>query len=321
MINDKEVQDTVDSYDSEDRQNYVINKLSADYVSLYHIELNSGKYEILRLNQNTNAKELVSEGDHLRVYDTFDEFCRVYTDAFISDQDRTEFLNRLLCENMKDVLMHNDKFTFHYQSISRQGKRTYYEEISNNSNDETRYPKSGNMYELNKKMCENYVAKEYQEAYLKFSDISTLAKRMKQEETIAMEYKMTDDNWHKLRFIEKKRDKNGNLTHAISVIRSIGDEKTKEQTLLYEVDEARKDAAYKTRFLSNMSHDIRTPINGIVGMIDLAESNPKDTKMQKKCMDKIKLSAEYLVSLVDDILAMSKLESEEYTEQKKALIV
>ena len=124
MINDKEVQDTVDSYNSEDRQNYVINKLSADYVSLYHIELNSGKYEILRLNQNTNAKELVSEGDHLRVYDTFDEFCRVYTDAFISDQDRTEFLNRLLCENMKDVLMHNDKFTFHYQSISRQGKRT-----------------------------------------------------------------------------------------------------------------------------------------------------------------------------------------------------
>lgn len=63
MINDKEAQDTVDSYDSEDRQNYVINKLSADYVSLYHIELNSGKYEILRLNQNTNATELISEGE------------------------------------------------------------------------------------------------------------------------------------------------------------------------------------------------------------------------------------------------------------------
>jgi len=85
---------------------------------------------------------------------------------------------------------------------------------------------------------------------------------------------------------------------------------------LYEVDEARKDAAYKTRFLSNMSHDIRTPINGIVGMIDLAESDPQNLDMQRKCRAKIKNSAKYLVALVDDILAMSKLESEEYTEQK-----
>lgn len=86
--------------------------------------------------------------------------------------------------------------------------------------------------------------------------------------------------------------------------------------LLYQVDEAKKDAAYKTRFLSNMSHDIRTPLNGIVGMIELANNYPLDLEIQRKCMNKILTSSKYLVSLVDDILAMSKLESENFCEHK-----
>lgn len=389
MINTHNINESDASHDIEEKQNYVINKLSSDYVSLYNIELNTGKYEILRLDSNTNAKEIARDGDRLHIFDTFDEFAKIYADTFISAQDKDEFISRLLCTNMKDMLIHNEKITFHYQSISKQGKRSfyeacavkgtvtkdafniflgfrnidsilykekeiqeklenaltqaklgneiinaiaktyqyisridinanYYEEISNNNKRNMFYLKSGEMYESNKRMCEKCVAEEYREAYLKFSDISTLAQRMKNDETIAMEYKMTDGSWHKLRFIEKKRDKNGTLTHVICAIRSISDTKRREQFLLYAADEARKDAAYKTRFLSNMSHDIRTPINGIVGMIDLADNYPHDFEMQKKCRDKIKISAKYLVSLVDDILAMSKLESDEYTEQKIA---
>lgn len=74
-----------------------------------------------------------------------------------------------------------------------------------------------------------------------------------------------------MRLIEKKRDENGCLTHALCAIRSISDTKKREQDLMYQVTEAKKDAALKTRFLSNMSHDIRTPMNGIIGMLDLAE--------------------------------------------------
>lgn len=387
MINVKNDDKSEKAYDAEDEQNYVINKLSADYVSLYNINLNTGKYEILRLNSNTNAKKIAGEGDSLHIYDTFDEFVKIYADTFISAQDREEFVAWLLCSNMKELLTHNEKITFHYKSISKEGRLSYYEacavkgkitkaafniflgfrnidsilykekeiqkkleialaqtrlgneiinaiaktyqyisridinanyfeEISNNDN--MYYLKSGEMYESNKQVCERCIAEEYREAYLKFSDITTLASRMQNDETISMEYKMIDGSWHKLRFIEKKRDKNGNLTHVICAIRSISDTKRREQRLLYEVDEARKDAAYKTRFLSNMSHDIRTPINGIVGMIDLAESAPQNLDMQEKCREKIKNSAKYLVALVDDILAMSKLEAEECNEQKIA---
>ena len=134
---------------------------------------------------------------------------------------------------------------------------------------------------------------------------------MKNEETIAMEYRMKDGCWHKLRFIEKKRDENGKLTHVICAIRSISATKKKEQTLLYEVAQAKREADLKTKFLSNMSHDFRTPLNGIIGMIDLANHYPNDMKIQQKCRDRMLESSKYLVSMVNNILALNKLESED----------
>ena len=148
------------------------------------------------------------------------------------------------------------------------------------------YKKSGEVTSGNRNVCKKLVAEEYQEAFLKFADITTLPVRMKNEETIVMEYQMKDGNWHNLRFIEKKRDKDGNLTHVLCAIRSISDVKKKEQELLQQVAEARKDAALKSRFLSNMSHDIRTPINGIIGMTELADRYPDNPEIQKKCREK-----------------------------------
>ena len=146
--------------------------------------------------------------------------------------------------------------------------------------------------------------------------MSTLAERMKNEETIVMEYQMKDGNWHTLRFIEKKRDENGQLTHVLCAIRSISDVKKKELNLMYQVSEAKKDAALKARFLSNMSHDIRTPVNGIMGMIDLANCYPEDVEVQQKCRDQIMKSSKYLVSIVSDILEMNKLESGDFSEKE-----
>ena len=65
----------------------------------------------------------------------------------------------------------------------------------------------------------------------------------------------------------------------------------------------------KTRFLANMSHDIRTPINGILGMLDILRSNRDDARKVDSCLDKIDLSAHHLLALVNDVLDMSKLEA------------
>lgn len=204
-----------------------------------------------------------------------------------------------------------------YQYISRIDiQADYFEEINNRNTEHLKFTKSGKLSESNEKVCRQYVAEEYQEAFFKFVDLKTLPERMKNEETLVLEYRMKDGDWHRLRFVEKKRDENGVLTHVLCLIRSISDTKKWEHELMYQVEEARKAAALKARFLSNMSHDIRTPMNGIIGTLNLANRYPDDLEVQRKCREQIMTSSKYLVSIVNDILDMNKLESGGVVEQE-----
>ena len=75
----------------------------------------------------------------------------------------------------------------------------------------------------------------------------------------------------------------------------------------------RADAANeaKTEFLQRMSHDIRTPINGICGMLEMADHYADDMDKQRECRTKIKEASNLLLELVNEVLDMSKLESDE----------
>ena len=65
----------------------------------------------------------------------------------------------------------------------------------------------------------------------------------------------------------------------------------------------------KTAFLSRMSHDIRTPINGVMGMLQIIGRNREDHEKVDDCLEKIRISAEHLLALINDVLDMSKLEA------------
>ncbi len=67
----------------------------------------------------------------------------------------------------------------------------------------------------------------------------------------------------------------------------------------------------KTEFLQRMSHDIRTPINGICGMLDVADHYADDMEKQAECRTKIKEASNLLLELVNEVLDMSKLEADE----------
>ncbi len=64
----------------------------------------------------------------------------------------------------------------------------------------------------------------------------------------------------------------------------------------------------KNRFLSTMSHDIRTPLNGIIGMIDIIEKFNDDEARVRECVGKIKISANYLLNLTNDVLDLNAIE-------------
>ena len=65
----------------------------------------------------------------------------------------------------------------------------------------------------------------------------------------------------------------------------------------------------KTQFLSSMSHDIRTPLNAVLGMTQLAKTRADDTAYVRECLDKITVSGNHLLTLVNDVLDISKVES------------
>jgi signal transduction histidine kinase/ActR/RegA family two-component response regulator len=77
--------------------------------------------------------------------------------------------------------------------------------------------------------------------------------------------------------------------------------------------EANSANASKTRFLSQMSHDIRTPLNGIIGMTNIAAGNAEDPQRVSDALDKIRHSSDHLLTLINDILDLSRIESGKMT--------
>ena len=94
-----------------------------------------------------------------------------------------------------------------------------------------------------------------------------------------------------------------NLSHVVHL-------QEDTNTMLVKVaEEANAANEAKSSFLAHMSHDIRTPLNGIQGMVDVAYKNIDNKEKLDNCLNKIKVSSEHLVSLVNDVLDMSRIET------------
>lgn len=85
-------------------------------------------------------------------------------------------------------------------------------------------------------------------------------------------------------------------------------EKERLESAFHKADLASK---AKTEFLNRMSHDIRTPINGIMGMLEIMRRVEEDPEKSRECMEKIQISAGHLLELVNDVLDMSKIEADQ----------
>lgn len=88
-------------------------------------------------------------------------------------------------------------------------------------------------------------------------------------------------------------------------------EKVHQEELLKAAKKAEAANVAKTEFLQRMSHDIRTPINGIIGMVEVGDHYSDDIEKQAHCRAKIKDASNTLLELVNEVLDMSKLESGE----------
>lgn len=163
-------------------------------------------------------------------------------------------------------------------------------------------------------IVEVYVQDEYKEEYLHFTDIRTMSERLKKENVLEYTYQDNYGAWINTLIVLQQTNRDGDITSVLYLIRNVTEEMKKEKEYQKRLKVA-GDA--KTNFLRRMSHDIRTPINGIRGIIEIADRNPDDLKLQKEYRDKIKTAAGFLLDLVNSILDMSKLESGEIKLEHK----
>ena len=96
-------------------------------------------------------------------------------------------------------------------------------------------------------------------------------------------------------------------------------EKERQQIKAMEdaMEEAKRANIAKSKFLSRMSHDIRTPLNGIIGMLEINDKHPEDIEFMKENLEKTKVAASHLLSLINDVLEMSRLEDDNFVKYNK----
>ena len=174
-------------------------------------------------------------------------------------------------------------------------------------------------YERFKWYADNYVAGEYQEGFLKFIDPENIKKGLLTEPILAYRYlvKRAGEEYYEMirvagvRSIDERKD--GEI-HDIGLGFTVIDAEMRQtmaqQTALSDaLSSAEQANKAKTAFLSNMSHEIRTPMNAIIGLDNIALNDPETPEKTKGYLVKIGNSAEHLLSLINDILDMSRIES------------
>ncbi len=93
--------------------------------------------------------------------------------------------------------------------------------------------------------------------------------------------------------------------------------KSEEKTQKLELEKATN--AAKAQFISSMSHDIRTPLNGIVGMLQIIRNHRDDESMVDECLDKIEVSTQYLATLASDMLDINEIENNQLILEEESI--
>lgn len=354
--------------------------LSRDYISVYAVNLQTGKAKVLKLANERIASSFKWQAE--REIQDYDAAIAMYAEKFVEEKTRDEFKRRLQRDYLKREFKSKERSAFRYRTQEEDGRIKYFEShavrmkhtedpdsmemllgfrnvddivaqerrrqnelevaleetrLSNEiisaiskiyvsifridlekdfyeevSSENEIHRLTGNSGEASTRMleiCDSFVATEYRERIRRFFDLSTLADRLKEEETVAMEYLATDGNWHMARFIVKNRNLTGRTANVLYVTRIISDSKRREQNWIAIAEEANRANVAKTDFLSRMAHDIRTPLNAMLGFTQIAKESVDCKEKLEDVLGKIEVSGTYLQQLADDVLDLTRIES------------
>lgn len=156
------------------------------------------------------------------------------------------------------------------------------------------------------------IAEPFRQSSVEFYDSKTIAKRLEGKNSLFHSCERTDGTWMLAMVVPQKVDEFGHVVSILIAIRDFTEEKKheleQEEALRQEKIKAEKANEAKSIFLFNMSHDIRTPMNAIVGYSQLMKkelTNPKLVHYQEM----IEQSSKLLLSIINNVLDMARVES------------
>ena len=163
------------------------------------------------------------------------------------------------------------------------------------------------------------VAESYREGFLQFIDPDNIRSRLENEHILTYRYLIVrngTESYEMLRIagVDSAEKKIDNKIHAIGagftdIDAEMHEQMAQNQALGDALTAAMEASKAKTAFLSNMSHEIRTPMNAIIGLDSIALNDPDISAQTREYLEKIGISANHLLALINDILDMSRIES------------
>lgn len=168
-------------------------------------------------------------------------------------------------------------------------------------------------YEIYNLIFGELVAPNSKKDFQEFLSPENLINHIMKEPSLGLVFQDVNGIWYSCYLVPESYADDGSVQTVLVASRDINEYKTKEEAFQNDLRKAARDAdmanAVKTTFLRRMSHDVRTPINGIQGMAQIARKNLDNPDTITECLDRITSSSAYLLDLVNDVLRMSKLES------------
>ncbi|MGN0996145.1 MAG: response regulator [Candidatus Ventricola sp.] len=171
-------------------------------------------------------------------------------------------------------------------------------------------------FAIYKKSVQEYTHPEYREEMLRYADEGYVRKALRGKKRHTVRFLHTARNgeyqWLELvliKFAKAEEDISGIAFAFLNVDKEEREKENQKKALMDALAAAEHANRAKTAFLNNMSHDIRTPMNAIIGYTALAASHLDNPEITRDYLNKISVSSSHLLSLINDVLDMSRIES------------
>ena len=160
--------------------------------------------------------------------------------------------------------------------------------------------------------CEKLVKPEWREEMLAFTNLDWVREQLKTQSIIKHAFECSACGWVIGSFVAGKRGDDGYCTEVVWTTVDVNEQKKKELSQLNALEDAKRAAVEanraKSSFLLNMSHDIRTPMNAIIGFTGLLEKHQEEPERRQDYLNKLKESSALLLGLINNVLEMSRIE-------------